>query len=309
MSSFPYRYGDPVVELRNISLRFGKKPAGKLILRDVNAVVKDVIRPETANQGQVVAILGPSGRGKTMLAEIMAGLRRPIPDEVEITGEVLLNKEKKPVKRGEVGFVFQNYESLDWRTVWGNLYIGAIQKQRSLERRWWKRPPMSPRWHADRKNAKERAEAIMERFKLTEYRKMYPAQLSGGTKQRMAIAQQLLCSDHFIILDEPLSGLDPMIKEEVAGELQEVALMDELNTLFVITHDVHSAVCVADTIWLLGWQKDPADPTGRAFLPGSTIVKTWNLIDEGLAWYHGITRTPQFMEFSAMIEQKEFKGI
>lgn len=304
MAAFQYRYGDPVVELRDISLKLG----GKLILRDISQTIKDVIRPDTQNQGQVIAILGPSGRGKTKLAEIMSGLLQPIKNEVEITGQVLLNKEKTIVESGQVGFVFQNYELLDWRTVMGNLYIGAIQKERSLESRWWKRLPLSPRWAKDKKTARTKAEAILERFQLASHSHLYPAQLSGGQKQRVAIAQQLLCSDHFIIMDEPFSGLDPNMVETVAGLIQEVALMDELNTMFVITHDVSAAISVADTLWLLGWEKDEADPAGKAFKPGATIVKTWNLIDEDLAWHPGIVSTPRCAEFVAMIKER-FKHI
>ena len=300
MASFPYRYGDPVLELRNISLKLGDK----LILRDINETVLDVIRADRT-QGQVVAILGPSGRGKTKLAEIMSGLLDQVPGEVEITGEVLLNKERTPVVKGEVGFVFQNYELLDWRTVGGNLWVGAVQKERSLEPRFWKCLPLSPRWFANRQAAQAKAEAILERFQLTSHSRLYPAQLSGGQKQRVAIAQQILCSDHFIIMDEPFSGLDPNMVENVAQLLQQVALMDELNTLFVITHDVPAAVSVADTLWLLGYEKDE---TGQGFKPGATIVKTWNLIDEGLAWQPGIVSTPECARFIAMIKA-EFKNL
>lgn len=299
MAGFEYRYGDPVLEIRNVSLHLG----GHLILRDVNQTVLDVIRPD-ATQGQVIAILGPSGRGKTKLAEIMSGLLDQIPGEVDITGEVLLNKEKKLVVRGEVGFVFQNYELLDWRTVRKNLLVGAMQKERSLEPRWRKRLPLSPRWFTGRKTAQTKAQAMLERFGLVDHSHLYPAQLSGGQKQRVAIAQQLLCSEHFTILDEPFSGLDPNMVETVCELLQQVAVMDELNTLFVITHDVPAAVSVADTLWLLGCEKDES---GR-FKPGATIVKTWNLINEGLAWHPGIVSTPECARFISMVKA-EFKHI
>lgn len=295
MASFDYRWGDPVVTLENVSVTLG----GKLIIRNVSQVVKDVIRPDKT-QGQVVAILGPSGRGKTKLSEVMAGLLSGRPGEVEVTGQVLLNKEKMPVRRGEVGFVFQDYQLLEHRRVWGNLWVGAMQKERSLERRWWKRLPLSQRWRLDHKNAAAKAENLLERFGLGPSRNLYPAQLSGGQRQRVAIAQQLLCSDHFVILDEPFSGLDPSMKENVVEQLQQVALMDELSTLFVITHDVGAAVSVADTIWMLGYEKDE---TTQAFKPGATIVKTWNLIDLDLAWHPGILHTPKCREFVDEVEQ------
>ena len=303
MVTFQYRYGDPVLEMHNVSLHLG----GKLVLRDINQTVLNVIRPDTT-QGQVVAILGPSGRGKTKLAEIMAGLLDPVPGEVEITGQVLLNKERTPVRKGEVGFVFQNYALLDWRTVESNLLVGATQKERWLEPHWWRRPPLSPLWFANRKAAAVKAQTILDRFQLASHSRLYPDQLSGGQKQRVAIAQQLLCSDHFIIMDEPFSGLDPNMVENVAGLIQEVSLMDELNTMFVITHDVSAAVSVADTLWLVGWEKDEADVTGQNFKPGATIVKTWNLIEEDLAWHPGIVSTPRCAEFVAMIKE-QFKHI
>ena len=74
--------------------------------------------------------------------------------------------------------------------------------------------------------------------------------------QRVAIAQQFMCSEHFLLLDEPFSGLDPMAIDRVAELLNEVACMHELNTIVVVTHDIGAALEVSDTIWLMGRDRD-----------------------------------------------------
>ncbi len=120
---------------------------------------------------------------------------------------------------------------------------------------------------------------------------VYPAQLSGGQRQRVAIAQQFMCSEHFLLLDEPFSGLDPMAIDRVCEMLNEVAGLHELNTIVVVTHDISAALEVSDTIWLMGRDRDAA---GK-IIPGAKIQTSYNLIERGLAWRDGITSTPEFL--------------
>jgi ABC-type nitrate/sulfonate/bicarbonate transport system ATPase subunit len=81
---------------------------------------------------------------------------------------------------------------------------------------------------------------------------LYPAQISGGQRQRIAIAQQLLCSEHFLLMDEPFSGLDLVMEAKVCELINEIACLDELNPIIVVTHDVTAAATVADHLWLMG---------------------------------------------------------
>jgi polar amino acid transport system ATP-binding protein/sulfate transport system ATP-binding protein len=187
---------------------------------------------------------------------------------------VLIGEEAKPVRRGMVGVVAQNYPLFMHRTVLGNLVVAGTRSGLS------------------HRQATEKARSYLERFGLTDRAGIYPAQLSGGQRQRVAIAQQFMCSENFLLLDEPFSGLDPMAIDRVAELLNEVACMHELNTIIVVTHDISAALEVADTIWLMGRDRDAE---GK-IIPGARIQESYNLIDRGLAWRDGIATTNEFLE-------------
>ena len=118
--------------------------------------------------------------------------------------------------------------------------------------------------------------------------------LSDGQRQRATIAQQLLCSEHFIILDEPFSGLDITMIDEVKKITLEVTALDELNTVVIVSHDLSTTIAISDTLWLLAPERDAAGQP----LPGATINQKhqYNLAQMGLAWQPGIEAQPAFVE-------------
>src|SRR5256884_4871141 len=105
-------------------------------------------------------------------------------------------------------------------------------------------------------SAHEKVLKYLRRLDMVDQAQLYPAQISGGQRQRIAIAQQLLCSDHFLLMDEPFSGLDVIMEAKVCELINEIACLDELNTIIVVTHDVTAAASVADHIWLMGRDRD-----------------------------------------------------
>jgi polar amino acid transport system ATP-binding protein/sulfate transport system ATP-binding protein len=115
-------------------------------------------------------------------------------------------------------------------------------------------------------------------MQLADRAEAYPAELSGGQRQRVAIAQQLLCSEHFVLMDEPFSGLDPLATARIIDLIGEVAGLHELNTIVVATHDVGAAIAVADTLLLMGCDRDGE---GRV-VPGARIQATFDLVARGL---------------------------
>ena len=143
-----------------------------------------------------------------------------------------------------------------------------------------------------REDALKKALSFLDRFGLEDRGDLYPCQLSGGQRQRVAIAQQFLCSEHFVLMDEPFSGLDLIAVDKVCKMISEVANADELNTVIVVTHDIAAAVAVADTIWLLGRDRDHEGN----IIPGAKIKATYNLIERGLTWTPGITETKEFID-------------
>jgi polar amino acid transport system ATP-binding protein/sulfate transport system ATP-binding protein len=140
--------------------------------------------------------------------------------------------------------------------------------------------------------AQERARDFLKRFDLEDRGDLYPSQLSGGQRQRVAIAQQFLCSEHILLMDEPFSGLDLVAVEKVSRMITEVANSDELNTIIVVTHDIDAACAVADTIWLLGRDRDDHGH----IIPGAKVKATYNLIERGLMWREGLMGSKEFAD-------------
>jgi NitT/TauT family transport system ATP-binding protein len=263
-------YKETLLKVNRVSVTLGGMP----ILRDLNLEIKDLYR-EGYTQGQVVGLLGPSGMGKTTLFRILAGLDAPD------TGTVLIEKEGKPVERGMVGVVAQSYPLFHHRTVRGNLLVAGGRSGLS------------------RADVARKADLLLQRFGLAEHARKYPAQLSGGQRQRVAIAQQFMCSEHFLLMDEPFSGLDLVAEQCVIDLIREMAQSDELKTFILVTHDVTAALQVCDTIWLLGRDRDARGQ----IIPGARIQATYNLVERGLAWRDGVSTTPEFLRVAQEIRQ------
>jgi NitT/TauT family transport system ATP-binding protein len=267
---FSYTLGDPLVTVDNVSVTLDNT----LILSGVSATIPNIKRSDNAAQGQIVCLVGPSGCGKTTLFRTISGMQSPD------VGTVTLSN-GKPVEAGQVGVVAQNYPLLEHRTVMNNLiFAGRMADMKKAD-------------------AKRVATEYLTDFNLSEHADKYPFQLSGGQRQRVAIAQQLICSEHFIILDEPFSGLDEVAKTKVIKLLIKVANKHDDNTLIIITHDVTAAVAIADMIWLMGRDRDAE---GKV-IPGARIMEMINLIDMGIAWYDDPTTRPGATELIRNIKQ------
>jgi polar amino acid transport system ATP-binding protein/sulfate transport system ATP-binding protein len=263
----PVERGDTLLRIEDVSLVL----QGNTILRNITEEIRDIPK-----HGQVVGFLGPSGIGKTQLFRIIAGLQE------QTTGQVLVGRAQEKVSQGMVGVVAQSYPLFKRRTVLSNLYLGARQ---------------GGYVHAD---ALERARSMLDRFNMSDKAELYPAQLSGGQRQRVAIAQQMLCDGHLLLMDEPFSGLDMLMKAEVAKLINEIANMDEANTIIVVTHDVTEAASVADTLWLMGRDRDAEGNS----IPGARIQERYCLIERGLAWQPDIITHPKFLDFTREVKQR-----
>ncbi|MFZ6757671.1 ABC transporter ATP-binding protein [Undibacterium sp. Ji50W] len=266
----PYQVGERLLSIEQLCVSYGQP-----VLTNVSAHIDNLTR-DGVEQGQVVCLLGPSGIGKTQLFRCIAGLQKPS------SGGVYLNGKKTPVTPGEVGVVAQHYPLLAHRTVLGNLLVAAKRKI------------------ADHAQAQAKVIALLEEFDLADKAHCYPAALSGGQRQRIAIAQQSLCSDHFLLMDEPFSGLDPLAKAKVCDTILKISTLDELNTIIVVSHDIDASIAIADTIWLLGRDDDQAGNP----VSGARIKYRYDLIERGLAWRGNMEDTSEFQELRKEIRRR-----
>ncbi len=278
---YQYERKEVILKVENVSLKLGRTQ----ILKDINIEIKDIVRPNMS-QGQIIGFLGPSGLGKTKFFEMLSGI---IPIQFEkdpeegtkeedkkldnlAIGKISIGQNLEPVKIGKVGVIQQNYPLFEHRTIYGNLDIAAQVK------------------YKDKAIREERINDILKRFDLEKRRNFYPAQLSGGQRQRVAIAQQILCSTNFLLMDEPFSGLDPLMVKKVSDLIIEVANMHDLNTIVIVSHDIISTAAIADTLWILGRDHNEKGEV----IPGAKIKYEYDLLHRGLAWRPNIKSEPEF---------------
>jgi sulfate transport system ATP-binding protein len=201
------------IELRNVSKAFG----GVAAVNNVSFSVKD---------GELMALLGPSGGGKTTVLRMIAGLEMPTSGDVFIRGQRVNDVS---VQQRNIGFVFQNYALFKNMNVSKNIAFGLKIKK-------WKRSAIQ-----------DRIGELLKLFGLDGLEKRYPHQLSGGQRQRVAIARALAPQPSVLLLDEPFGAVDAKIRQELREWL--VTLHHELNvTTIFVTHDQEEALEVANRI-------------------------------------------------------------
>lgn len=184
-------------------------------LSEVNFVVK---------QGEFVAIMGPSGCGKSTLLNILGLLDNPTEGSYEFFENEVSNlseKQRAKFRKGNIGFVFQNFNLIDELTVFENVELPLIYLgMKSSER-------------------KKRVEEVLEQMKIIHRKKHFPLQLSGGQQQRVAVARAVIANPKLILADEPTGNLDSAHGEEVMNLLEE--LNQKGTTLIIVTHSQRDA--------------------------------------------------------------------
>jgi len=207
----------------------------------------------TINEGEFFCLLGPSGCGKSTLLNILAGFLKPTEGKVLIDGEEVTAPNPKYVT------IFQEYALFPWRTVLENvkfgLEIGGIAKQQQ----------------------NEIASRFINLVHLQGFENRHPFELSGGMKQRVAIARTLAVDPEIIFMDEPFGALDAITRMEMQDEIMRI-WQEENKTIVFVTHDIEEAIYLADRIAIMSHQPGridnvirvnlgrPRDRTGDAFL-------------------------------------------
>ena len=179
--------------------------------------------------GEFTVLLGPSGCGKTTLLRIVAGLEKENAGEIRI-GDKVVNK-MAPRKRN-IAMVFQNYAVFPHMSVYNNVAFGL--KMRKVAKA----------------QIKQKTEQAMELMHIEALAKRYPSQLSGGQRQRVAVARALACEPEVLLMDEPLSNLDALLRLEMRAELKQLLTESKTTTLYV-THDQLEAMSLANRIAIM----------------------------------------------------------
>lgn len=205
-----------LLTVEQVSKGYGKGPSRTQVLDDINLTVDDE---------EFVAIVGFSGSGKTTLMSLLAGLIRPD------TGEIKVADQKVTQPGPERGLVFQNYSLLPWMTVHGNVHL-AVKK-------------VSPT--ASKKERNKLTDEYIDLVGLYPAKDKRPGELSGGMRQRVALARGLAMDPKILLLDEPLSALDALTRTTLQSEIESIWQRSK-KTVVMITNDVDEAILLADRI-------------------------------------------------------------
>ncbi|MDX1962158.1 MAG: ABC transporter ATP-binding protein [Pirellulales bacterium] len=220
-------YVPPVVEFRHVEKTYNAgQPNAYTAIRDINFVV-----PDLPDKGEFVCILGPSGCGKSTILRLIAGLE---PQHPATKGEVLVQNQPVTGPGADRGMVFQDYTSFDNRTVLDNIVFGLECLGVRREERY----------------ARGREWIKQVGLNVTADAEKYPHELSGGMRQRVAIARTLILKPRIILMDEPFGALDPVTRMNMQDLLVKL-WRDVQATVFFITHSIEEAVFLGDRVYIM----------------------------------------------------------
>ena len=222
---------EPYLEMRGVAKTFSTPHGPYPAVRDVTL---DVAR------GEIVSLIGHSGCGKSTLLSLVAGLDRPT------EGELRLDERVIDGPGPDRGVVFQNYSLLPWMSVWDNIFEAVDSAVAGLSK----------------SEKRERTEQFVHAVGLWEHRLKRPAQISGGMKQRVAVARAFSVHPEVLLLDEPFGALDALTRASLQDELIKLWTLDSsTETVLMVTHDIDEAILLSDRIAVM--TRGPAGTIGE----------------------------------------------
>jgi putative spermidine/putrescine transport system ATP-binding protein len=227
--------------LDKLNLAYGKSAA----VTDLNLSVA---------QGQLISLLGPSGCGKTTTMRAVAGLLRPVSGRIVLAGEDIT---QRPVHQRDMGLVFQSYALFPHLSAYDNVAFGLrLRKVAAAE-------------------LDQRVRSAIASVGLQGFESRLPANLSGGQQQRVAVARAIVLRPRLLLLDEPLSNLDALLRVEMRAELRRI--QRELGiTMLYVTHDPEEALSLSDRIVVMrDGRIEQTTAPGRLPPPGPPFVATF----------------------------------
>ncbi len=219
-----------MIKIKNLSKAYGDLT----VLDNISVDIK---------KGEVVAVVGPSGGGKSTFLRCINLLEEPTSGTILVNGENILSKDANINKiRQKVSMVFQHFNLFANKNVLDNLILAPIKAG-----------------FLNKDEAEKRADELLKSVGLLDKKLYFPHKLSGGQKQRIAIARSLMMSPDIILFDEPTSALDPEMIGEVLAIMKKVA--DDGMTMVVVTHEMGFAKNVADRVFFMDGGKIAVDDT------------------------------------------------
>jgi NitT/TauT family transport system ATP-binding protein len=207
----------PKVEMRDVNMRYFTREGETDALKDISFSVAP---------GEFVAIIGQSGCGKSTLLSLISGILAPTDGTVLVDGKPVTGPSPK------VGYMLQQDYLFEWRTILENAVLGAEFQG------------------TDMGKARQRATQLLTRYGLGKFLNYLPRQLSGGMRQRAALARTLCTEPDVVLLDEPFSALDSQTRIALADEVSDI-LRREGKTAILVTHDIGEAIAMAERVIVL----------------------------------------------------------
>ena len=202
------------VVLKNVSKSYYNQKGALDVIEDLTLEI---------NEGEIVAIVGPSGTGKSTILNLISGLVDKTSGNIKVDGKI--------------GYMFQHDLLFDWTTVYKNLFVGVNIKNKITD------------------IDKEKALKLLEKYDLLEFKSSLPSELSGGMRQRVALIRTLMVNPDILLLDEPFSALDSQTRIKISNDVYKTIKENNL-TAILVTHDISEAISLADRVIILS--KRPA---------------------------------------------------
>jgi NitT/TauT family transport system ATP-binding protein len=204
----------PKIELCSVDLRYFSRQGEVQAIQDVSLAVE---------AGEFVAVVGPSGCGKSTLLSLISGIISPTSGSIQLDGSPVRGPSRK------IGYMLQQDYLFEWRSIIGNVLLAAEIQKRDLGL------------------ARKRAQDLLTRYGLGKFIDSLPRELSGGMRQRAALARTLVTEPDVILLDEPFAALDSQTRIALADEVV-AELRRENKTVVLVTHDIGEAITMAERV-------------------------------------------------------------
>ena len=201
---------EEIVKVVNLTKNFYTKEGEMEVLKNISF---------TLHEGEILSLLGPSGSGKSTILNILTNLLEPTSGEVSI--------------KGTIGYMIQKDHLLEWRSIMDNITLGLEIMHKK-----------------NNKKSMERIERLLKTYGLWEFRNMYPKELSGGMRQRVALIRTLSVDPSILLLDEPFSALDYQTRLMVNDDVYKV-IKNENKSVILVTHDISEAIAMGDKVAVL----------------------------------------------------------